>query len=123
MAITRSMALSTSEKKQKYLKGVKVLIKVLKTTETRSTKPQRRKDLISLFKFLNTDGLRTLSISGVEGDFIKVALAKTDSMEAELNEEIADRATSDRLLTLDHKLLGLLETCRQELSAHKNGAI
>ena len=77
MVITRSMALSTSEKKQKYLKGVKVLIKVLKTTENRSTKPQRRKDLISLFEFLNTDGLRTLSISGYEGDFINVALAKT----------------------------------------------
>ena len=123
MVITRSMALSTSEKKQKYLKGVKVLIKVLKTTENRSTKPQRRKDLISLFEFLNTDGLRTLSISGYEGDFINVALAKTDSMTVELNKEIADQATSVRLLTLDHKLLGLLETCRQEFTAHKSSVL
>jgi hypothetical protein len=123
MVITRSMALSTSEKKQKYLKGVKVLIKVLKTTENRSTKPQRRKDLISLFEFLNTDGLRTLSISGYEGDFINVALAKTDSMTVELNKEIADQSTSVRLLTLDHKLLGLLETCRQEFTAHKGGVL
>tara|TARA_R110002073_G_C9130493_1_gene551531 strand:- start:176 stop:547 length:372 start_codon:yes stop_codon:yes gene_type:complete len=123
MVITRSMALSTSEKKQKYLKGVKVLIKVLKTTENRSTKPQRRKDLISLFEFLNTDGLRTLSISGYEGDFINVALAKTDSMTVELNKEIADQSTSVRLLTLDHKLLGLLETCRQEFTAHKSSVL
>ena len=79
--------------------------------------------MIKVFEFLNTNGLRIFGFSGSEGKFIKTIIVKVDSFLMELNEEIAQGAVSKRVLILDKKLLGLLETCKQMVTDHKTGVL
>jgi len=163
MAITRSMNIPISVKKEKYEKELRSLLYVLKypvvwkqvlsshygitywwNPETRksqwnappghplverspadvmSTKLQRRKDMIILYKFLNTTGFRVFGFSGADGDFIKAMLKGAESMSGELNKEIADGAVSKRILTLDKKLITLFETCKKTIIKHRTGVL
>ena len=124
MAITRSMAVPISAKKEKYVKELRVLMTTAYNTNNNSTPTtERRIVMIKVFKFLNTNGLRIFGFSGSEGKFIKTIMVKVDSFLMELNEEIAQGAVSKRVLILDKKLLGLLETCKQMVTDHKTGVL
>jgi hypothetical protein len=163
MAITRSMNIPISVKKEKYEKELRAKLSVLKlpvvwkqvlssqhgvtywwNPETRksqwnaphgyplverspadvmATKLRRRKDMIILYKFLNTTGFRVFGFSGREGDVIKAMLKGAESMSGELNKEIADGAVSKRILTLDKKLITLFETCKQTIIKHRTGVL
>ena len=124
MAITRSMAVPISAKKEKYVKELRVLMTTAYNTINNSTPiTERRIVMIKVFKFLNTNGLRIFGFSGSEGKFIKTIMVKVDSFLMELNEEIAQGAVSKRVLILDKKLLGLLETCKQMVTDHKTGVL
>ena len=74
MAITRSMSVPISAKKEKYVKELSCL---RMTHERRGTNnnstptTERRIVMIKVFKFLNTNGLRIFGFSGSEGKFIK----------------------------------------------------
>ena len=119
MAITRSMAVPISVKKQKYIKELSVRMHWREGL----TMAQKRIAIIKVFEFLNTNGLRIFGFSGSEGKFIKTIMEKVDSFLMELNEEIAQGAVSKRVLILDKKLLGLLETCKQMVTDHKTGVL
>ena len=124
MAITRSMAVPISAKKEKYVKELRVLMNTAYNTINNSTPiTERRIVMIKVFKFLNTNGLRIFGFSGSEGKFIKTIMVKVDSFLMELSEEIAQGAVSKRVLILDKKLLGLLETCKQMVTDHKTGVL
>jgi hypothetical protein len=124
MAITRSMAVPISARKEKYVKELRVLMNTAYNTNNNSTPiTERRIVMIKVFKFLNTNGLRIFGFSGSEGKFIKTIMVKVDSFLMELNEEIAQGAVSKRVLILDKKLLGLLETCKQMVTDHKTGVL
>ena len=124
MAITRSMAVPISARKEKYVKELRVLMTTAYNTNNNSTPiTERRIVMIKVFKFLNTNGLRIFGFSGSEGKFIKTIMVKVDSFLMELNEEIAQGAVSKRVLILDKKLLGLLETCKQMVTDHKTGVL
>ena len=124
MAITRSMAVPISARKEKYVKELRVLMNTAYNTNNNSTPiTERRIVMIKVFKFLNTNGLRIFGFSGSEGKFIKTIIVKVDSFLMELNEEIAQGAVSKRVLILDKKLLGLLETCKQMVTDHKTGVL
>ena len=124
MAITRSMAVPISARKEKYVKELRVLMTTAYNTNNNSTPiTERRIVMIKVFKFLNTNGLRIFGFSGSEGKFIKTIIVKVDSFLMELNEEIAQGAVSKRVLILDKKLLGLLETCKQMVTDHKTGVL
>ena len=124
MAITRSMAVPISARKEKYVKELRVLMTTAYNTNNNSTPiTERRIVMIKVFKFLNTNGLRIFGFSGSEGKFIKTIMEKVDSFLMELNEEIAQGAVSKRVLILDKKLLGLLETCKQMVTDHKTGVL
>ena len=124
MAITRSMAVPISARKEKYVKELRVLMTTAYNTNNNSTPiTERRIVMIKVFEFLNTNGLRIFGFSGSEGKFIKTIMEKVDSFLMELNEEIAQGAVSKRVLILDKKLLGLLETCKQMVTDHKTGVL
>jgi len=124
MAITRSMAVPISARKEKYVKELRVLMTTAYNTNNNSTPiTERRIVMIKVFKFLNTNGLRIFGFSGSEGKFIKTIMVKVDSFLMELSEEIAQGAVSKRVLILDKKLLGLLETCKQMVTDHKTGVL
>ena len=123
MAITRSMAVPISAKKEKYVKELRVLMTTALNNNNNNSTPERRIAMIKVFKFLNTNGLRIFGFSGSEGKFIKTIMEKVDSFLMELNEEIAQGAVSKRVLILDKKLLGLLETCKQMVTDHKTGVL
>ena len=123
MAITRSMAVPISAKKEKYVKELRVLMTTALNNNNNNSTPERRIAMIKVFKFLNTNGLRIFGFSGSEGKFIKTIMVKVDSFLMELNEEIAQGAVSKRVLILDKKLLGLLETCKQMVTDHKTGVL
>jgi hypothetical protein len=124
MAITRSMAVPISAKKEKYVKELRVLMTTAHNANNYSTPiTERRIVMIKVFEFLNTNGLRIFGFSGSEGKFIKTIMEKVDSFLMELNEEIAQGAVSKRVLILDKKLLGLLETCKQMVTDHKTGVL
>ena len=123
MAITRSMAVPISAKKEKYVKELRVLMTAANNVNNNNSTPERRIAMIKVFKFLNTNGLRIFGFSGSEGKFIKTIMEKVDSFLMELNEEIAQGAVSKRVLILDKKLLGLLETCKQMVTDHKTGVL
>ena len=124
MAITRSMAVPISARKEKYVKELRVLMNTAYNTNNNSTPiTERRIVMIKVFKFLNTNGLRIFGFSGSEGKFIKTIMVKVDSFLMELSEEIAQGAVSKRVLILDKKLLGLLETCKQMVTDHKTGVL
>ena len=124
MAITRSMAVPISARKEKYVKELRVLMTTAYNANNYSTPiTERRIVMIKVFKFLNTNGLRIFGFSGSEGKFIKTIMEKVDSFLMELNEEIAQGAVSKRVLILDKKLLGLLETCKQMVTDHKTGVL
>ena len=123
MAITRSMAVPISAKKEKYVKELRVLMTTALNNNNNNSTPERRIAMIKVFKFLNTNGLRIFGFSGIEGKFIKTIMEKVDDWLVELNEEIADGEVSKRVLILDKKLLGLLETCKQMVTDHKTGVL
>ena len=124
MAITRSMAVPISARKEKYVKELRVLMTTAYNANNYSTPiTERRIVMIKVFKFLNTNGLRIFGFSGSEGKFIKTIMVKVDSFLMELSEEIAQGAVSKRVLILDKKLLGLLETCKQMVTDHKTGVL
>ena len=124
MAITRSMAVPISARKEKYVKELRVLMTTAYNANNYSTPiTERRIVMIKVFEFLNTNGLRIFGFSGSEGKFIKTIMEKVDSFLMELNEEIAQGAVSKRVLILDKKLLGLLETCKQMVTDHKTGVL
>jgi hypothetical protein len=124
MAITRSMAVPISARKEKYVKELRVLMTTAHNANNYSTPiTERRIVMIKVFEFLNTNGLRIFGFSGSEGKFIKTIMEKVDSFLMELNEEIAQGAVSKRVLILDKKLLGLLETCKQMVTDHKTGVL
>ena len=123
MAITRSMAVPISAKKEKYVKELRVLMTTALNNNNNNSTPERRIAMIKVFKFLNTNGLRIFGFSGSEGKFIKTIMVKVDSFLMELSEEIAQGAVSKRVLILDKKLLGLLETCKQMVTDHKTGVL
>ena len=124
MAITRSMAVPISARKEKYVKELRVLMTTAYNTNNNSTPiTERRIVMIKVFKFLNTNGLRIFGFSGSEGKFIKTIMEKADVWLVDLNEEIADGEVSKRVLILDKKLLGLLETCKQMVTDHKTGVL
>jgi hypothetical protein len=124
MAITRSMAVPISARKEKYVKELRVLMTTAHNANNYSTPiTERRIVMIKVFKFLNTNGLRIFGFSGSEGKFIKTIMVKVDSFLMELSEEIAQGAVSKRVLILDKKLLGLLETCKQMVTDHKTGVL
>jgi len=118
------MAVPISARKEKYVKELRVLMNTAYNTNNNSTPiTERRIVMIKVFKFLNTNGLRIFGFSGSEGKFIKTIMVKVDSFLMELNEEIAQGAVSKRVLILDKKLLGLLETCKQMVTDHKTGVL
>jgi len=118
------MAVPISARKEKYVKELRVLMTTAYNTNNNSTPiTERRIVMIKVFKFLNTNGLRIFGFSGSEGKFIKTIMVKVDSFLMELNEEIAQGAVSKRVLILDKKLLGLLETCKQMVTDHKTGVL
>jgi hypothetical protein len=123
MAITRSMAVPISARKEKYVKELRVLMTTAYNNNNSTPTTERRMAMIKVFKFLNTNGLRIFGFSGSEGKFIKTIMVKVDSFLMELNEEIAQGAVSKRVLILDKKLLGLLETCKQMVTDHKTGVL
>ena len=123
MAITRSMTVPISVRKEKYLKELKTLMGVVKTRHRNVTVPRRREDLIRLFEFLSTAGFRVFGFSGSDGSFTKATLMKVDCMSVDLSEEIADGAVSKHVLMLDKKLLRLLETCKKTIIAHRTGVL
>ena len=123
MAITRSMAVPISAKKEKYVKELRVLMTAANNVNNNNSTPERRIAMIKVFKFLNTNGLRIFGFSGSEGKFIKTIMEKADVWLVDLNEEIADGEVSKRVLILDKKLLGLLETCKQMVTDHKTGVL
>ena len=118
------MAVPISAKKEKYVKELRVLMTTAYNTNNNSTQTtERRIVMIKVFKFLNTNGLRIFGFSGSEGKFIKTIMEKADVWLVDLNEEIADGEVSKRVLILDKKLLGLLETCKQMVTDHKTGVL
>jgi hypothetical protein len=118
------MAVPISARKEKYVKELRVLMTTAYNTNNNSTPTtERRIVMIKVFKFLNTNGLRIFGFSGSEGKFIKTIMVKVDSFLMELSEEIAQGAVSKRVLILDKKLLGLLETCKQMVTDHKTGVL
>ena len=123
MAITRSMTVPISEKKQKYLLKLKALVVAAQDTATLATSTQKREALIRLFEFLNTAGFRVFGFSGADGRFTKATLTKVDSLSADLNAEVADGAVSKRVLILDIKLLKLLKTCKKMVIEHRTGIL
>ena len=119
MAITRSMSVPISVKKQKYIKELSVRMHMREGL----TMAQKRIDMIKVFEFLNTNGLRIFGFSGSEGKFIKTMQMRVDSFLMELNEEIAQGAVSNHVLKLDKKLLRVLEACKQMITDHKTGVL
>jgi hypothetical protein len=118
------MAVPISARKEKYVKELRVLMTTAHNANNYSTPiTERRIVMIKVFEFLNTNGLRIFGFSGSEGKFIKTIMEKVDSFLMELNEEIAQGAVSKRVLILDKKLLGLLETCKQMVTDHKTGVL
>ena len=124
MAITRSMAVPISARKEKYVKELRVLMTTAYNTNNNSTPiTERRIVMIKVFKFLNTNGLRIFGFSGQEGKFIKTIMEKSDDWLVELNEEIAQGEESKRVLKLDKKVVSVIEACRQMVADHKTGVL
>ena len=124
MAITRSMAVPISARKEKYVKELRVLMTTAYNTNNNSTPTtERRIVMIKVFKFLNTNGLRIFGFSGSEGKFIKTIMEKADDWLVDLNEEIAQGEESKRVLKLDKKVVSVIEACKQMVTDHKTGVL
>ena len=122
MAITRSMAVPISVKRQEYLKELNVRIQMSHNADPHSL-IEKRIAMIKVFEFLNTNGLRIFGFSGQEGNFIKTLMEKSDVWLVELNNEIAQGEESKRILNLDKKVVSVIEACRQMVTDHKTGVL
>jgi hypothetical protein len=121
-SVTRSMSVPISVKRQEYLKDLNVRIQMSNFTPNHSL-IGKRKAMMKVFEFLNTNGLRIFGFSGQEGNFIKTLMEKSDVWLVELNNEIAQGEESKRILNLDKKVVSVIEACRQMVTDHKTGVL
>jgi len=121
-SVTRNMSVPISVKRQEYLKELNARIEMSQFTPNHSL-IGKRKTMMNVFEFLNTNGLRIFGFSGQEGNFIKTLMEKSDVWLVELNNEIAQGEESKRILNLDKKVVSVIEACRQMVTDHKTGVL
>ena len=121
-SVTRNMSVPISVKRQEYLKDLNARIQMSQFTPTHSL-IGKRKTMMKVFEFLNTNGLRIFGFSGQEGNFIKTLMEKSDVWLVELNNEIAQGEESKRVLNLDKKVVSVIEACKQMVTDHKTGVL
>ena len=121
-SVTRSMSVPISVKRQEYLKDLNARIQMSHYADPHSL-IEKRKAMIKVFEFLNTNGLRIFGFSGQEGNFIKTLMEKSDVWLVELNNEIAQGEESKRVLNLDKKVVSVIEACKQMVTDHKTGVL